>query len=85
MAWDSPLSALEQVVTACAQLDELAAAGADTGMRVDTLVVAMPLELQTRVDELGEVELAVAPPRQAIATTVMPVLHHLRLSVEVSR
>lgn len=82
MAWDSPLSALEGVVTAASDLDRVGAG--EGGLRLDAVVVSMPLELQTEVTADGEVGLAVSPPRQAIVTTVMPVLHQLTLRVEVS-
>jgi hypothetical protein len=81
MAWDSPLSALEEIVTACAELED---AGVDE-LRLDRLIVEMPIELQTRTGADGSVVLAVAPPRQAASTTVMPVLHRLRLVVEEQR
>ncbi len=81
MAWDSPLSALEEIVTACAELEETS----DDDLRLDRLIVEMPIELQTHTGADGSVVLAVAPPRQAAATTVMPVLHRLRLVVEEQR
>lgn len=85
MAWDSPLAALEQVVTACADLEQVAAHAAEDALRLDRVVVDMPLELQTRTAQSGEVTLETSPPRQALATTVMPVLHRIRLVVEVDR
>jgi len=88
LAWDSPLSALEEIFTTCAELDDAAVASGASGeghLQVVRLVVAMPLELQTRTSSEGDVELRVAPPRQAMATSVMPVLHQLRLVVEVQR
>lgn len=88
MAWDSPLAALEQVVTACADLG-LEGAGDrvtdDGGVRLDRLVVEMPLELQTRTSARGEVTVETSPPRQALVTSVMPVLHRIRLTVEGER
>ena len=78
VAWDSPLSTLAEIVDACTALD----AGAT---RLERLVVEMPLELQTRTGEDGGVVLAAAPPRQAAETTVMPVLHRLRIVVEEQR
>lgn len=84
MAWDSPLSALAEVVIACAELEDTGAPVGDGNLRLARLVVEMPLELQTRTDD-GVVALAVAPPRQAAETTVMPVLHRLRLVVEEQR
>lgn len=79
MAWDDELGPLADIVVACAAGEER------HGVRVDRLAVEMPLELQTRTTATGEVGLAVAPPRQALETSVMPVLHRIRLSVEVTR
>jgi len=85
MAWDSPLTALEQVVTACADLEQVHADAADDALRLDRVVVGMPLELQTRTTDSGEVTLETSPPRQALPTSVMPALHRIRLVVEVDR
>ena len=85
MAWDDPLSALEEVVTACADLDRTGAGTTREAVSVDRVVVAMPLELQSRTSERGEVILEASPPRQAMPTSVMPVLHRIRLVMEVER
>lgn len=90
MPWDSPLAALAELVAACADVtgDPLDTgrehvAGEEEGLRVSELVVESPLEMGIRADDHGVVELVAAPPRQAMETTVMPVLHRIRLRVEV--
>ena len=90
MPWDSPLSALADLVTSCADLDPVADAGLDVRSdaprwHVHRVVVGSPVELQTETSATGEVTLVAAPPRQAIGTSVMPVLHQLTLVVEVAR
>jgi hypothetical protein len=85
VAWDSPLSALAEIVSACSELDEPVANAGLEGQYVEKVVVAMPLELQTRAYDDGTLTLSAAPPRQAGETTIMPVLHGLRLTVEVRR
>lgn len=89
MPWDSPLAALADLVAACADLagdpDDggHAPAVGEAGLRVIELIVESPVEMAIRADERGVVELVAAPPRQAMETTVMPVLHRIRLHVEV--
>lgn len=90
MAWDSPLAALAELVAACADVTgDAEYAGGDaarpdqTGLRVTELVVDSPVELGIRAGEDGGVELVAAPPRQAMETSVMPVLHRIRLHMEV--
>lgn len=77
MAWDSPLGALGELVEACAVGFEANAAT----MTLTRLVIAAPIELQSHVQPDGSVTLEVAPPRQSIETTVMPVLHRIRIDV----
>jgi hypothetical protein len=84
MPWDSPLSAVEKIVTACATVGDDRDQN-DGELRLELLVVEMPLELQTHTGTDGSVVLVAAPPRQAAATTVMPVLHRLRLVIEAQR
>jgi hypothetical protein len=81
MAWDSPLGPLAELVEACADGFE-ATAGT---MSLTRLVIAAPIELQSHVQPDGIVSLEVAPPRQARETTVMPVLHRIRLNVVADR
>jgi len=81
MPWDSPLAALADIVAATADLDSVAA---DGGLRMDSVVVETPLELTAGAFADGSVLLMAAPPRQAGETTVMPILHRLRLRVEVA-
>jgi hypothetical protein len=84
MPWDSPLSALADIVTACGELDDDPWSSGPAGMRISKLVVDTPLELRVDPADDGVVALAAAPPRQAAATSVMPVLHRIRLHVEVA-
>jgi hypothetical protein len=81
MAWDSPLGALGELVEACA--DGFAATAGT--MSLTRLIVEGPIELQSRVLPDGTVALEVAPPRQAMETTVMPVLHRIRIDVAADR
>lgn len=83
MPWDSPLSALADIVTACGELDG-PGPSSPAAMRISRVVVDTPLELRVAPMDNGGVALAAAPPRQAAATTVMPVLHRIRLYVEVA-
>jgi hypothetical protein len=85
MAWDSPLWALAEIVTACAEFEEPVANDGGEVLFAEKLIVAMPLELQTHAYDDDSVGLSAAPPRQAAETTVMPVLHRLHLTVEVER
>jgi hypothetical protein len=80
MAWDSPLDTLAGLVAACAQAAE-PAAGALT---VQRLTVQTPVELQSYVVSGGEVSVGLSPPRQARDTTVMPVLHRIRIVLEAT-
>jgi len=92
MPWDSPLVALAEIVSACADVersgdpagDRDVPAG-DVALHVSRLVIGSPLELQTSTAADGTVTLAAAPPRQARQTSVMPVLHGIRLIVEIER
>ena len=54
-------------------------------MSLTCLIVEAPIELQSRVQPDGTVALEVAPPRQAMETTVMPVLHRIRIDVVADR
>ena len=79
MSWDSPLAEVAALVDAC----RAATAGTTEagGVVLDRLAVTCPVELQVLVGPDGQVRLAAAPPRQALETTVMPVLHRLRVVV----
>ena len=63
--------------------DELVAADvSDAGrMRVERVTLDLPVEIEVAVDEGGNVHLGSAPPTQHLATTVMPVLHRLRMRI----
>jgi hypothetical protein len=79
MAWDSPLGPLGDLVAVCAAAAEPVAGS----VTVTRLVVQMPVELQSYALPSGDVSLGVAPPRQALETSVMPVLHRIRIVVVV--
>ena len=81
MAWDSPLGALGELVEACAEGFEATA----SSVSLTRLIVESPIELQSHVQPDGTVALAVAPPRQPMETTVMPVLHRIRIDVMADR
>jgi hypothetical protein len=81
MAWDSPLGALGELVEACAVGFDATA----ESMSLTRLIVEAPIELQSHVQHDGTLALEVAPPRQTMATTVMPVLHHIRIGVVANR
>lgn len=51
-------------------------------MRLDTLVLDLPVELEVYQQRDGGVRLGAAPPTQYHETTVMPVFHRLRVRVE---
>ena len=81
MAWDSTLGPVSELVEACAGGFE-ATAGT---ISLTRLVVDAPIELQSRTHADGTVALEVAPPRQTMETTVMPVLHRIRINVVADR
>lgn len=53
------------------------------GMYIETLTLDLPIEIQTLRNEANELELGVAPPTQWIETTVQPVLHRVRVTLEL--
>jgi len=77
VAWDDPLSPVADLVAACASAADSTAGS----VSLERLVVETPVELQATTGTGGSVALGVAPPRQARETTVMPVLHRLRITV----
>jgi hypothetical protein len=77
VAWDDPLSPVADLVAACASAIDRTAGS----MSLERLVVETPVELQALTETEGALSLGVAPPRQARETTVMPVLHRLRITV----
>jgi len=50
-------------------------------MYVERVTLDLPVELDVAVDAAGEVHLGSAPPTQHLATTIMPVLHRLRMRI----
>lgn len=78
MAWDTELGPLADLVAGCAEAADRAAGP----VQVHRLVVEVPMELRSDVATDGAVTVVVAPPRQSAATTVMPVLHRLRVVAE---
>ena len=81
MAWDSPLGTLADLVTACAEGAERTAGA----LTIEGLTVRTPVELQSYVMSGGDVSIGLSPPRQSRQTTVMPVLHSIRVVLEVDR
>lgn len=53
------------------------------GLFVERLSLDMPLELQTMRDEDNRLTLGSSPPTQWIETSVQPILHRLRLTLEL--
>ena len=53
------------------------------GLFVERLALDMPLELQTVRDEGNRLTIGTSPPTQWIETSVQPVLHRLRLTLEL--
>jgi hypothetical protein len=78
MSWDSTLSELAELVAACAQVDNPTYGS----LNVENVCIETPLELSAVTSAEGTVTLGVAPPRQAIQTSIMPVLHRIRLTLE---
>jgi hypothetical protein len=64
---------------------ELSQAGAamEAGFHIDGLEVDLPVELELYGDG-DHMTLSAGPPMQRTATTVMPVFHRLRISIEAS-
>jgi hypothetical protein len=79
MSWDSPLSELAEVVVSCAQIDN----PTDGAINVENLCIETPIELTIVTSAEETVSLGVAPPRQARQTSIMPVIHRIRLTLEV--
>lgn len=50
---------------------------------VTDVKVDLPVEFGMKVDDVGNVSLASAPPTQQIETTIFPVLHRMRLGLVV--
>lgn len=50
-------------------------------MTVENIAIDLPVELEIIVDENGKVALAGAPPTQQTETTILPVLHQLRINL----
>jgi hypothetical protein len=62
--------------------DELVSEVADAGrMRIERVTLDLPVEIEVVVDATGDVCLGSSPPTQHIATTIMPVLHRLRMRI----
>lgn len=53
------------------------------GLFVERLALDLPLELQTLRDADNRLTLGTAPPTQWIETSVQPVLHRLRVTLEL--
>lgn len=81
MAWDSPLGGVSELVGACAD----GVAATQGAFQLSRLVVDAPVELQAWVGADGFVAIGISPPRQAQETSVMPVLHRIRIVVEADQ
>lgn len=53
------------------------------GLFVERLALELPIEIQTLRDDDNQLTLGTAPPTQWIETTVEPVLHRLRVTLEL--
>lgn len=53
------------------------------GLFVEKLALDLPIEMQTLRDNDDQLALGVAPPSQWIETSVEPVLHRLRVTLEL--
>jgi hypothetical protein len=62
--------------------DELVADVEDAGrMSVERVTLDLPVEIEVAIGEAGDVRLGSAPPTQRLATTIMPVMHRLRMRI----
>lgn len=52
-------------------------------MYIERLQLELPIEIETRQDHEGRSTLGVSPPTQWIETSVQPVLHGLRVTLEL--
>ena len=57
----------------------------DRAMTIEKVKVEMPVEFQVLVGNDGKAILKSNAPTQSTATTVMPVFHRLKLTVEMSK
>jgi hypothetical protein len=53
------------------------------GLFVERLALELPIEVQTLRDDDNRLSLGASPPTQWIETSVQPVLHRLRLTLEL--
>ena len=89
MSDDTP-SPFDQALVSFAELvagfspdeDELVSEVVGAGrMRVERVTLDLPVEIEVAVDAAGEIRLGSSPPTQHVATTIMPVLHRLRMRI----
>lgn len=86
---DATTSPFDQALVSLAEL--VAGFGPDEGefvpeaapgrMWVERVTLDLPVEIEVTVDVADEVRLGSAPPTQQIATSIMPVLHRLRIGI----
>ncbi|MDJ0590877.1 MAG: hypothetical protein QNJ72_12910 [Pleurocapsa sp. MO_226.B13] len=56
---------------------------ADRTMAIEKVKVEMPVEIKVSVDDDGQASLKSNAPTQSTETTIMPVFHRLKLTVEL--
>ena len=54
-------------------------------MAIEKVKVEMPVEIKVLVDDDGQASLKSNAPTQSTETTIMPVFHRLKLTVELDR
>lgn len=55
----------------------------DFAMKVKSIFIDMPLQLDLHVQEDGQVKLGSSPPLYYVETTVMPVFHQIKVNIEI--
>jgi hypothetical protein len=82
---DAHLHPFDALVRCISDIDgTLRDEAAGVAMAVDTVAVALPVEVWVEVAGDGAVVLRGAPPTQHVETTWMPTLHQLRLEVRAA-
>lgn len=56
---------------------------ADQAMMIEKVKVEMPVEIKVLVDDAGQASLKSNAPTQSTETTIMPVFHWLKLTIEL--
>ena len=78
--------AFEQVAEFIDQLTDIEGQVLDPehgiNMEIEEATLGIPIQLELIVDEQGQVALGIAPPIYYVETSVIPVFHHIELSLE---